>query len=257
MMLPRTYQHVTWEHRDGVTMLRFHTEGGSLVWAPKAHREIGDAFLEVAADRATKVVVITGTGASFCAELDARGFAAAVRDGWDEIWWEGKRLLRALLDIDVPVIGAVNGPATVHAELSVLADIVLAADTATFQDSAHFSHGAVPGDGVHLVWPQLLGDKRAKYFLLTGSVIDAADAKAIGFVDELLAPELLLERAWELGHELADRASRAALRYTREALNFRMREILNAGLSHGLVLEGAAILQDSIARSREPAARRP
>ena len=73
------------------------------------------------------------------------------------------------LNIEVPVISAVNGPAWRHSELPLLADIVLAADTAQFQDSAHFTGGLVPGDGMHIVYPLLLGVNRARYFLLTGT----------------------------------------------------------------------------------------
>jgi hypothetical protein len=51
---------VTW--RDGVTELRLYTAGGPLVWNPTAHRELGDALIATAADRDTKVVIVTGTG---------------------------------------------------------------------------------------------------------------------------------------------------------------------------------------------------
>jgi hypothetical protein len=64
-----------------------------------------------------------------------------------------------LLEIQAPMI-AVNAPATVHAELALLCDIVLAVDHATFQDAPHFPSGLVPGDGVHVVWPMLLGLNR-------------------------------------------------------------------------------------------------
>ena len=57
----------------------------------------------------------------------------------------------------MPVIGAIKGPATVHAELAVLSDIVLAAEHTYFSDAPHFRFGTVPGDGVHVVWPMLLG----------------------------------------------------------------------------------------------------
>ena len=57
--------------------------------------------------------------------------------GFELVHAEGKRMLRKLLDIEVPVIGAVNGPASIHAELACLSDITLASDNATFADSAH------------------------------------------------------------------------------------------------------------------------
>ena len=76
---------------------------------------------------------------------------------WDKTYWEGKHLLWNLLDIEVPMISAINGPALRHSELPLLCDIVLASETATFQDSGHFVNGLVPGDGMHIVYPMLLG----------------------------------------------------------------------------------------------------
>ena len=76
---------------------------------------------------------------------------------WDKIYWEGKQLLMNLLAIEVPMISAVNGPAMRHSELPLLCDIVLAAEEASFQDAGHFGGGLVPGDGVHAVYPLLLG----------------------------------------------------------------------------------------------------
>lgn len=57
---------------------------------------------------------------------------------WDRVYWEGKHLLMSLLDIEVPMISAINGPAWRHSEIPLLCDIVLAADDVQFQDSAHF-----------------------------------------------------------------------------------------------------------------------
>ena len=54
------------------------------------------------------------------------------RRDWYKIYWEGKRLLMNLLDIEVPIISAINGPALVHAEIPVLSDIVLASENAVF-----------------------------------------------------------------------------------------------------------------------------
>jgi enoyl-CoA hydratase/carnithine racemase len=231
-----SYEHVAITRRDGIVELRFHTDGDSLVWSAGAHRELGDAFAEVGADPTTKVVIVTGTGETFCARTDTESFIAAGA-GWDIIWWEGKRLLKNLLDIDALVIGAVNGPAFIHAELGVLADIVLASSTAVFADKTHFQRGGVPGDGVHLVWPELLGTARASYFLLTGQEIDAHEAERIGFVNEVLAPDRLSPRAWELAGELATRAVET-LRFTRDALNIERRARFANALSHGLLAEG-------------------
>jgi enoyl-CoA hydratase/carnithine racemase len=230
-----SYESIQVTREGGVTEVRFHTDGAPLRWNATAHREAGDAFAEVAGDPATKVVIVTGTGDALCAEIDRGSFAG--RTTWDGVWWEGKRLLKCLLDIDVPVLGAINGPALIHAEIPLLADIVIAADTAVIADKAHFSTGSVPGDGVHLIWPYLLGPRRAKYFLMTNQELDAAECLALGVVNEVVPAGRVHDRVWELARGLAEKPL-PFLRYAREALNMFEREHLLTGLSHGLALEG-------------------
>jgi enoyl-CoA hydratase/carnithine racemase len=233
----RDYETVEIRRDGGVTEVRFHTDGGPFVWSATAHREAGDMFAELGGDRETKVVIVTGTGASFCDEIDFKSFAGIV--GWEPLWWEGKRLLKSLLEIDVPVIGAINGPATIHAEIPLLADIVVAADTTVLADKAHFHNGALPADGVQLIWPWLLGPRRGKYFLMTNQELSAEEALQLGVVNEIVPAAQVGERAWELARSLAEKPL-PFLRYTREALNTFERQHLLNGLSHGLALEGVA-----------------
>ncbi|WP_141136534.1 enoyl-CoA hydratase/isomerase family protein [Rhodococcoides kyotonense] len=230
------WQSVAVSHRDGVTQLRFHTKGGPMVWSAQAHRDLTDAFRWVGTHRATKVVLMTGTGDTFCSEIDVHGFADM---SWDDVWWEGRRMLTGLDDIDVPVVSVVNGPATIHSEIAVMGDIVLAADHAVFADRAHFAvRNTVPGDGVNLIWGELLGPTRAKYFLLTGEAIDAAEAKRLGVVNEVLPVDRVQDRAWELSQQLAER-SLPVLRYTKAAITIGFRRGLAENISHGLGVQGS------------------
>ena len=138
------YRHAVFTREAGVLEVRVHTDGGPLVWSPSADRELADAFGDVASDPETKVVVLTGTGDAFIDVMDGQAFVSE-GVGWDAIWWEGKRLLTNLIDIDVPVIGVVNGPATVHAELAVLSDIVIASDTVGVSRRTAFPRGHCSG----------------------------------------------------------------------------------------------------------------
>jgi enoyl-CoA hydratase/carnithine racemase len=242
-----SYESVELTRIDGVTEIRFHTNGGPLVWNPAAHREAGDVFAEVGGDPETRIVIVTGTGDSFCADIDRASFAG--RKSWDPIWWEGKRLLKCLLDIDVPVLGAINGPALIHAEIPLLADIVIAADTAVIADKAHFTTGSVPGDGVHLIWPYLLGSRRAKYFLMTNQELSASEALGLGVVNEVVPAAEVQDRVWTLARKFAEMPL-PLLRYTREALNIVERERLLTGLSHGLALEGVAFADIAAIREK-------
>lgn len=247
------YPSIAFRREDGILEMRMHTRGGPALWGQWGglHRELGQAFADVAADRDNKVVIFTGTGDSFCAGFDDRGEQAPplTPDSWDAIVREGRALLLNQLAIDVPVIAAVNGPVYIHAEMAVLGDIVLAAESASFADKAHAIAGVVPGDGVQSIWPMLLGPNRGRYFLLTGQEIGAREALALGVVGEVLPDDALNARAWELARQLAARPP-LALRYSRMLLIQRLRDQLGRDLAGGLVVEGMAILSAMAAASK-------
>lgn len=239
------YQNIRMERRNGVLQLTFHTRGGSLVWDEAPHRELSYAFTDVGADVDNKVVIITGAGDDFCTQIVADAWDLSAPRKWDKVYWEGKRLIQNLLDIEVPIISAVNGPCTIHSELAVLNDIVLASDAAYFQDAAHFAFfNAVPGDGVHVIWPLLLGMNRGRYFLLTGQKLSAQEAKDFGVVSEVLPRDKLLPRAWDLAEEMAQKPP-LALRYTRVALTHRLKRLMQEGTGYGLALEGHGLVDFS------------
>jgi enoyl-CoA hydratase/carnithine racemase len=238
----RAYQHAQIERSDGICLVRFHTDGGPLVWGDGPHTELGYVFEDVGRDPDNRVVILTGTGNEFIAKLDQSWVGEMNPHKWDKIYQHGRRLLANLLDIEVPVIAAVNGPATVHAELAVLSDIVIAADTATFRDAPHFRYGTVPGDGVHVVWPLLLGLNRGRYFLLTGQRLSATDALGLGVVSEVVPEANVLDRAFALARDLA-RQPDMALRYARACMTQMIKGFMAGNLEHGLALEGLGAYQ--------------
>lgn len=233
------YAHARLERADGILEVTLHTDGDTLVWGDGPHTELGHLFTDIGADPENRVVVLTGCGDRFIGKLDTSWVGAMTPEKWDKIYFHGKRLLSALLDIEVPIVAAVNGPATVHAELAVLSDIVLASDTASFQDAPHFRYGTVPSDGVHVVWPLLLGINRGRYFLLTGQRLSAAEALELGVVSEVLPAAELLDRARTLAQELA-RQPDTTLRYTRVAFTQQLKRLVLDNVGYGLALEGLA-----------------
>ena len=236
------FEHVQLRRSDGILEVTLHSGGGSLIWGTGPHRELSVAFDAIGSDQENRAVLLTGAGDSFCADRDQS--LSALRSspqGWNRIYWEGKRLIDSLLAIEVPIVAAVNGPALHHAELPVLSDIVIASDTATFQDHAHFASGVVPGDGVQVVWPLVLGPNRGRYFLLTGQVLSSAEALALGVVSEVLPRDRLLPRARELAAHIVERPV-LATRYARVVLTAQLRRAMADAVGYGLALEGLALM---------------
>ena len=238
----QAYPNARLERVDGICLVRLHTDGGPLVWGDGPHTDLGYLLEDIGRDPENRIVILTGTGAEFIAKLDSSWVGGMDPHKWDKIFQHARRLLLNLLDIEVPVIAAINGPATVHAEIGLLADIVLASDTATFRDAPHFRYGTVPGDGTHIVWPLLLGPNRGRYFLLTGQRLSALEAKDLGVVSEVLPAAALLDRAWEVARDLA-RQPDMALRYARVCLTQSIKRMMVDDLGFGLALEGLGAYQ--------------
>jgi enoyl-CoA hydratase/carnithine racemase len=181
--------------------------------------------------------------------ISPEGFDFFTPQGYDKIYREGRKVLMNILDIEVPLIAAVNGPARLHTEYILLADIVLATPSAVFQDKPHFDFGIASGDGVHLLWQEAIGTIRGRYFILTRQELDAQTAKEWGAVNEIVAADKLLPRAREIAEGLAKLPPLTA-RYTRIALTQKLRRIIDEGVTLGLALEG--ISAADVARTNQP-----
>ncbi|NII10813.1 enoyl-CoA hydratase/isomerase family protein [Oleiagrimonas sp. C23AA] len=236
---------------EGVLEIALHTDGGKLIFNGHTHEQFVDLFHDVGSDPDNRVVILTGTGDAFMDEINPEGFDFFSPRGYDKIYREGKKVLMNLLDIEVPLIAALNGPVLLHSEYALLADIVLATPETVFQDKPHFDFGIVPGDGVNLLWPEVIGSVRGRYFLLTRQRLDAETAKAWGAVNEVVPTDRLLARAHEIASELA-KLPPLTSRYTRIALTQKLRRIVDEGAGYGLALEGISAAE--VARSMHPSA---
>lgn len=231
---------------DGVLVVQLRNRGNPLVWGGLPHKELPELFAMIASDRDNRVMVLTGSGDTFIA-LPPADVPNPLAEGrvspaaWEQITYEGNRLVQQMLEIDVPIICALNGPVVAHSELAVLCDIVIAADHAYFQDAPHFPGGLVPGDSMQVVWPILLGPNRGRYFLLTGQKIHAAEALQLGVVGEVLPAAQVMDRAMELAGQLAQQ-NPLLLRHTRHVLTRPWKRAMAEDLHLGLALEAVASL---------------
>ncbi|MFD3589516.1 enoyl-CoA hydratase/isomerase family protein [Streptomyces sp. NPDC058683] len=227
--------------KSGVLTLRLHGDGGPAPLSARLHRDFPRVLREIADDRENRVLVLTGTGDRFMTDMDPNDDRQAFKPlHWDDIYWEGRQVLRVLVDLPMPIVSAINGPATIHSEWVLLGDLTIASDTAYFQDFPHLAGEVVPGDGVHVVWEEILGINRARYAALTQQVIQAEEALRLGMVNEVLPPAEVLPRALELAEGLAARPP-LLLRLTPLALRQRLARRLDEGTTLGLALEGLTL----------------
>ncbi len=236
---------------EGVLEVALHTNGGKLIFNGHTHEQFVDLFHDIGADPDNRVVILTGTGDAFMDEISPEGFDFFTPHGYDKIYREGKKVLMNILDIEAPIIAALNGPVLLHSEYVLLADIVLATSDTVFQDKPHFDFGIVPGDGVNLLWPEVIGSVRGRYFILTRQRLDAQTAKAWGAVNEVVPADRLLARAHEIAEGLA-KLPPLTSRYTRIALPQKLRRIVDEGTGYSLALEGISAAE--VARSMTEAA---
>lgn len=221
----------------GVLVLRMHTDGGPIVWNGKTHREFVDAFHDVSRDRRNRAVILTGTAGEWMQRIDGDGLKEMAQPWvYHRVNMDGRKMLENLLDIEVPMVAAINGPARLHSELALMCDALVCTPDAVFQDR-HLEWGLVPGDGVHIVWPAVLGPTRGRYFLMTGQKLDAQQALALGVANEIVPHDQLMPRALALATQFA-RLPTLAARYSRLLFARRYKQLLLEDGGFGLALEG-------------------
>src|ERR1700758_2292933 len=180
---------------DGVLVLRFHTNGGPVVFTGQTHSDFTAVLEKLSLDADNKALVITGTGDTFMDQIDGPSLGEIFKPAaWEKTRNEGSKVLQRLLDLPMPVVAVANGPAIVHSEYLLLADIHVASERATYGDLPHPSFGITGGDGVHVVWEEIAGTARAKWLLWTGETINAQTAFEWGVVNEVVAHDLVVER---------------------------------------------------------------
>jgi enoyl-CoA hydratase/carnithine racemase len=225
---------------DGVLVVEFHSKGGPFRFAAQDHTEFVDAFYRIGQDRENKIVILTGAGGDFIPDIDFSSFGTvADPDTWSQVHDEGIQILENIANIRVPVIAAIEGRAHVHSEYALLANVIVAAEGATFHDVPHFAGGIVPGDGIFTAWSYRAGAGRAEAFLLNPRPLAARTAHEWGVVAEVVPSGKALPRARELA-KLYLRAPQVTRRNTRIHFIQPLKERIVREVGYGLSLEGAS-----------------
>ena len=211
------------------------------------HHELEQIWIDVRADQDVNAIILTGAGRAFCAGGDVKGMAEGSLSGampkkgkgrgrGPIAASNGRRVVENMLDVEQPIIGAINGDAIgLGATLALLCDITVVSEKARFADT-HVKVGIVAGDGGAVIWPLLIGPHRAKEFLMRGNFINGAEAGRIGMVNYAVEPEAVMPRARELAQELADGPT-WAIRWSKLSVNKWLKQQANLILDASLAYE--------------------
>src|SRR5580692_6275276 len=229
------YAEILYDIKDGILTITLNRPEKLNAFTGVMQKELVDAFGRASKDDAVRVVVVTGAGRAFCAGADlssgANAFNFAARtDRPDrriegEVDWSdervrdgGGRVTLAIYECLKPVIAAVNGPAVgVGATMQLAMDIRIASETARF-GFVFARRGIVPEACSSWFLPKIVGIAQALEWCFTGRVFDAAEAHRGGLVSEVIAPDKLLARAYELAAEIRDNTAPVAIALTRQML---------------------------------------
>ena len=256
----RFSEHFVMERsEDGLLEVRMHTNGGEAIWGMELHRALSQLFEAVGQDRKNHLMILTGTGDHWLREFDVESWDETEKDfdtfkrvGY-EVWYrDGLKLKENLLwDVDIPTIAAVNGPGF-HTEFALLCDLTICTDDTKFLEP-HLPLGLAPGDALYLVFQQLLGLKRANYYMYTAKNISASQALEWGLVNEVVSRSELLPRARELAADILQ-SDQTVLRITNHIIKRPWRKLLTDDFEMHFAHEMWASLIDHRPRSNFPMA---
>src|ERR1700758_1139265 len=225
---------------QGVLVVEFHTHGEPLIFTAQDHTDFVDALYRIAQDRANKIVILTGTAGEFIPGIDFASFGNVADPGvWSQVHDEGVQIVENIANIRVPMIAAIEGRAHVHSEYALIADVIVAAEGATFNDVPHFPGGIVPGDGIFTAWSYRAGAGRAEAFLLHPRALSAQTAYEWGVVTEIVRDGEALSRAIELAYSYL-KVPEITRRNTRVHFTQPLKERMVREVGYGLSLEGAS-----------------
>jgi enoyl-CoA hydratase len=223
------------------------------------HRDLAQLFRQLKTESEARAVILTGVGSAFSAGGDFDWFGELRNlEAAHHLRREAKQIIWDLLDVEIPILCAMNGPAVgLGASVALLCDMVIMAENAFIADP-HVTVGLVAGDGGAAIWPLLLGPLAAKRHLLLGDPLSAEDALKAGIATEVCAPDVLWDRAMHWASRLAAGAP-LAVQGTKIAVNQQIKQALLTSFDVSMALEIPCLLSEDHVeavdafRSRRPA----
>jgi enoyl-CoA hydratase len=239
------YRYLAIQCEQGIATLTLNQPDNRNAIHAEMHAELEHVWLDLSADRDVNVIVFTGAGKIFSAGGDIKRMVS--RYGTEEAWQFSldipaatKRLFQSILEVEKPIITAINGDAVgLGATLALFSDVTVIADTAKFGDS-HVKVGLVAGDGGAVIWPILVGPSRAKEFLMRGKLMNGTEAHAMGLVNHVVPAAEVMDAAMVIAREL-NALPPLAVRWTKLSVNKWIKHQLNLILDASIAYEMLSI----------------
>jgi 2-(1,2-epoxy-1,2-dihydrophenyl)acetyl-CoA isomerase len=205
---------MSWEHilvsTDGpVGRLTLNRPDKLNAFAGRMRTEICEGLAALEGDPAVRVVVITGAGRGFCSGADVTFLRELLenrdREAFRGLLDAGRDVVTRIRNMGVPVIASVNGAAAGGGlNLALACDLRIASEAATFGQTFARIGLAPDWGGIHFL-PRLVGEAKAIELMMTGTMIDAAEALRIGLVNRVVPADRLAAETEQLAHSLAAR----------------------------------------------------
>jgi enoyl-CoA hydratase len=222
------YENILVETRGKVGLIALNRPKALNALSPDLMRELGEALTGFGSDDNIGAIVITGNEKAFAAGADIKvmkdwGYMDVYKSDYITAEWETINRIRK------PVIAAVAGYALGGGcELAMMCDFILAADTAKF-GQPEINLGVLPGAGGTQRLPRFVGKAKAMEMVLTGRMMDAAEAERCGLVSRVLPAEGLLEEAIKTAEKICE-LSLPVVMLAKEAVNRAFETTLNEGV---------------------------
>lgn len=202
---------VRYEHRGPAAVVTLNRPEKRNALSRALIAELSDAFLRAANDADARCVILTGSGPAFCAGMDLDELRATLGPDADKVWTDAAKLsalYELIYTLPKPTIAAVNGAAVAGgAGLATVCDLAVSVPDAKF-GYPEVRRGLVAA----MVLPHLLrhvGERTARWLLLTGELIDGLAALRVGLVNQITSAENLLDTADAWARSLAEGGPRA------------------------------------------------
>ena len=208
-----TYETLLFEKQDGIAKLSLNRPDKLNALDTQLFNELYEALIDSAKDPQIRCIVLTGAGRGFCSGADTSDLGAkSVEEGAEDFGIKmerSNRIIRALRDIEKPIIASVNGVAVgAGMNIALACDIRIASDKASFGE-VFVRIGLSPDDGGgYLLW-RLVGLGKATELMFTGDIIDAEEALRIGLVNQVVPHDELERSTMEFAKKMAKGPTRA------------------------------------------------